>query len=449
MKNFKIFSLLILAMIGLNSCETEDDVVFIAQEPGEFVLTNTLLPEYILTASTGSNLGERFTWNSADFDVQTNVSYDLQRSIMGDFSDAVLVGTTKGNEIAMTIGQMMAVATEAGLDANPTTPAPNTGAFAVRIRAYVGDGGSSTQVFTDAKTISVVLQEAQTGGSGITESTWGIVGGAYNDWGDTGIPDGKLYTTATANVFVTYVTLLTGEIKFRENNDWGNNFGDTGADGTLDAGGTNIAVTEGNYKITMNLDDNTYSIVKFSWGVVGSAYNNWGEDGPDAKFYYDYMTDTFKVGVKLIDGKIKFRQNNEFINDYGDNGADGTLNQGGDDIEVTAGHYSITLDFNSNTYTIEADDIWGIAGSAYNNWGEAGPDFALTEVHPNVWMGDIVTLTDGKFKFRTNNAWGTDFGDDGADGTLDAPGTDIDVVAGKYRVIMDLTENTYKLYKLQ
>lgn len=159
MKNFKIFSLFILAMIGLNSCETDDDVVFIAQEPGEFVLTNTILPEYILTASTGSNLGERFTWNSADFGVPTNVSYDLQRSIMGDFSDAVLVGTTAGNEIAMTIGQMMDVATEVGLDANPETPEPNTGSFSVRIRAYVGDGGSTTELFSDVKTISVVLPE--------------------------------------------------------------------------------------------------------------------------------------------------------------------------------------------------------------------------------------------------------------------------------------------------
>ena len=448
MKNFKILSLFLLAILGLNSCETNDDVVFVAQEPGEFVLTNSTLSEYILTSSTGSNLGERFTWNSADFGVQTNVSYDLQRSIMGDFSDVVLVGTTSNNEIAMTIGQMMAIATEAGLDANSTTPAPNTGAFSVRIRAYVGDGGSATQIFTEAKTISVVLQEAQTAGSGITESTWGIIGGAYNNWGDGG-PDAKFYTTGAANVFVAYVSLLTGEIKFRENSDWGNNYGDTGVDGTLDAGGADIAVTEGNYKITMNLNDNTYSIVPFSWGIVGSGYNNWGDNGPDAKFYYDYMTDTFKVGVRLIAGEIKFRQNNAWGGDFGDNGADGSLDAGGDNIAVTAGHYTITLDFNSDKYTMEATDIWGIVGSGYNNWGDGGPDFSLTEVHPDVWIGDIATLIDGEIKFRLNNAWDTDLGDDGANGSLEAGGANIAVAAGKYRITMDLTNNTYKLYKLQ
>lgn len=446
MKNFKILSLFLLAMIGLNSCQTDDDVVFVAQEPDGFALTNTILSEYILTSSTGSNLGERFTWNSADFAVPTNVSYDLQRSIMGDFSDAVLVGTTTSNEIAMTIGQMMAIATEAGLDANPATDAPNTGAFAVRIRAYVGGGGSSTEIFTDAKTISVVLQEAQTGGSSITESTWGVAGDGYNDWGNAG-RDGQFYTTGTADVFVAYLTLLTGEIKFRENNAWDSDLGDDGADGTLEVGGENIAVTEGDYKITMNLSDNTYSIEPFSWGIVGDGYNDWGNDGPDAKFYYDYTTDTFKVGVRLIDGEIKFRQNNDWAIDFG--GSDGALVAGGDNIEVTAGHYTVTLDFNSNEYSIEADDIWGIVGSGYNDWGADGPDFALTEVQPNIWVGDIATLIDGDIKFRLNNAWDTDFGDDGADGTLEAGGDDIAVVAGKYRVRLDLSDNTYKLNKVQ
>lgn len=441
MKNLKIFSLFILALVGLNSCQTDDDVIFVAQEPDGFVLTNALLPEYILTATTGSNIGERFTWSSADFGVPTNISYDLQRSVTGDFTDAVLIGSTTGNEIAMTIGQMMAAATAAGLSAD----SQNTGSFSIRVRAYAGDGASSTtEVFTDAKIIPVVIQAAQTGGSGITESTWGVVGDGYNDWGNAG-PDAKFYTTSTPNVIVSYASLLTGEIKFRENNDWGNDLGDNDADGTLESGGANIAVTEGDYKITLNLDDNTYTIEEFSWGVVGDGYNNWGEDGPDAKFYYDYTTDTFKVGVKLINGEIKFRTNNVWGNDLG--GTDGSL--GGDNIPVTAGHYAITLNFNDNTYTIEEADIWGMVGSGYNDWGNAGPDFALTEVQPKIWVGEVATFVDGDVKFRLNNAWDTDFGDDGADGTLEAGGADIAVQAGLYRIRMDLNDNTYQLNKVR
>ena len=51
------------------------------------------------------------------------------------------------------------------------------------------------------------------------------------------------YTTATADVYVAYVTLGNGEIKFRKDNLWTENYGDTGADGTLEANGDNIAVS--------------------------------------------------------------------------------------------------------------------------------------------------------------------------------------------------------------
>ncbi|TDU43012.1 uncharacterized protein DUF5019 [Gelidibacter sediminis] len=447
MKNFKILSLFILAMIGLSSCETEDDVIFVAQEPTGFVLTNTTLPEYILTATTGANLGERFTWNSADFGVPTNVSYDLQRSIAGDFSDAVLVGTTTNNEIAMTIGQMMAVAKEAGLDANPTTPAPNTGAFAVRVRAYVGNGGS--EVFSDAKTISVKLQEA-TVESGVTESTWGIVGSAApNGWDG---PDAKFYTTSENNVIVAYVTLKEGEIKFRENNTWGGDFGDVDANGILDQEAeNNIKVKAGTYKVTINWNDNTYKIEKFYWGLVGSATPN-GWDGPDTKLQYDYNTDSFKAVVQLKEGELKFRMNDTWGGDYGDLNEDGVLDQEAENnIKVTAGYYLVTANFETLKYTIEPTDIWGAVGSATPN-GWDGPDtkFSPDFSQPGVWVLKDFTLKDGELKFRKNDAWGGDYGDVNSDGVLDQEdGNNIKVTAGTYTITLDFSDETKPTYKIK
>jgi len=450
MKKLSILGLFIFALFTFNSCETEDDVVFTTQEPEGFVFTNTTLDNYVLSPAVSSNLGERFTWNDADFGVQTNVTYELQSSVLGDFSDAEVVGTTIENEIAMTIGQMLSVAMAAGLDSDPTTPAPNTGSFQVRLRAFVGDNGATEGSFSEPMTLNVELLESApgNGGGGIMPASWGVVGSGYNDWGNAG-PDGQFYTTDQADVFVAYVTLIDGEIKFRENNEWVNDLGDTDADGTLDASGDNIAVTAGTYKITLDIVANTYTIEPFSWGVVGSGYNDWGSAGDDAKFYYDYTTDTFKVGVKLLDGEIKFRQNNEWVTDFGDTGADGTLDQGGDNIVVTAGHYTITLNFNDDTYTIEEDDVWGIVGSGYNDWGSAGDDFALTEINPDIFYGDIVTLVDGEIKIRANNEWVMDFGDTGADGTLDAGGDNIAVTAGLYRVRLNVADNTYSLNKIQ
>ncbi|OIQ23205.1 SusE domain-containing protein [Lacinutrix sp. MedPE-SW] len=442
MKNFiKISALFIAILVGFTSCEDDEKLEFIAAPQGEFELTNTFLSEYVLPAesTTDNNIGAVFAFNPADFDIQTNISYELQSSINGDFSDATVVNTlsSDNNQIDVSIGTLKTLAEEYGIIA------PDSGVLNFRVRAFPGDSSSSTEVFTPIQQILVTLLEEQAGGSGsgIEPVSWGIVGSGYNNWG--AYEDQTFYSTSESNVFVTYATLLDGEIKFRENDDWASDFGDDGADGTLDAGGANIVVTAGTYKITMNLNDNTYTIEPFSWGVVGSGYNDWGAS-PDAKFYYDYVTDTFKVGVRLVDGEIKFRQNNEWTTDFGDSGADGTLDAGGDNIVVTAGHYTITLDFNASTYTIEAADLYGIVGSGYNDWG-ATQDFTLTPLSNDIWVGDIVNLVNGEIKFRVNDAWDTDFGDTGADGTLDAGGDNIAVTAGSYRVKLDIANGTYAI----
>lgn len=94
-----------------------------------------------------------------------------------------------------------------------------------------------------------------------TQSDWGIVGdGTPNGW--TG-PDTEMYQTGT-NQYALYTELTDGFLKFRFNEDWGNNYGDNGADGSLESGGENIAVTAGTYYITLDLDALTYSITSFT-----------------------------------------------------------------------------------------------------------------------------------------------------------------------------------------
>lgn len=443
MKKIKILLVFLVAVLGFNSCE-KDELVFTAQVPSDtFSFTNTFLDEYILTSTTSSNLGERFTWESVSFDTPTAVAYDLQGSITEDFASISLTKSTSGNEVAVTIGNLLAMASEAGLDNDPNTDNPNTGTVYFRLRAY--SGNDAIETLSTVQALTVVLPEIVDDGGGFTISSWGVVGSGYNNWG--AFADAPFYTSSSSGVLVAYVTLVDGAIKFRENNDWTNNLGDNGADGTLEAGGADIVVTAGTYKITFDTNDNTYTIEDYSWGVVGSGYNNWGADGPDAKFYYDYTTDTFKVGVRLIDGDIKFRFNNDWGLNYGDTGLDGTLDQDGDNITVTAGLYVISLDINNGTYTLEEGDVWGVVGSGYNNWN--APDFYLTEVNPGIIVGDIVQFIDGEIKFRLSEDWGLNYGDTGADGTLDQDGDNIPVTAGDYRVMLNLNDGTYEVNKIQ
>lgn len=274
-------------------------------------------------------------------------------------------------------------------------------------------------------------------------SSWGIVGsGAVNGWDG---PDMPFYKTSEAGVFVAYVMLADGEIKIRENNDWAVNYGDTGKDGILDAGGDNIAVTAGTYAVTFNANDLTYSIEALSWGIVGSAAPN-GWDGPDLEFSYDPSSDQWRAIGTLADGEIKIRKNNDWGLNYGDTGADGSLEENGDNIAVSAGTYLITFNQTELTYTIEAIDVPGIVGDASPN-GWDGPDVSLMPDFSTegVWVAYNVTLTDGAIKFRLNNDWAVNYGDTGADGTLEENGDNITVSAGTYDVEINLTDFTYTL----
>ena len=439
MKNIKLLTLLLIALIGFNACDQEDDLVFTAQEPTEGInFSNDFLDEYVLTVGASNNLGERFTWQDANFGVPTNVTYELENSIIGDFTDATTVGTTDGNELAVTIGDMLGFAEAAGLDNDPDTDMPNTGTLYFRVKGFVGTEGLPT--YSNTQELTVTLPEEVVGGGGFEVSTWGVVGSGYNSWG--AFADGKFYTTQVPGVIVSYVNLVDGEIKFRENNQWGGDIGDADLDGVLDADpDNNIAVTAGDYKITIDTNDNSYSIEAFSWGVVGSGYNDWGAT-PDAKFYYDYTTDTFKVGVQLLDGEIKFRMNNAWDVNLGDATLDGVLDTDADNnIASTAGHYLITINLNDNSYTIEeVTNIWGAVGSGYNDWG-ATPDGSLTEIQPGVFFAENLTMVDGEIKFRMNNTWGGDYGDANLDNILDQDAdNNIAVTAGNYVISIDFND---------
>ena len=247
MQNLKILLLTVFAIIGFNSCQDDDDLVFTAAPEAEFTFVNTFLDDYVLNANAASNIAERFVFNSANFNTPSPVNYVLENSILGDFTDAMSVGgQTTTNEISVTVGQLLEKAEMAGIGED------ESGALSFRIKAFLGDEGTATEFsYTPTQLINVTIPSQGTGGSGIEPSTWGVVGSGYNNWGSGG-PDGVFYTTSEPGVIVSYVSLITGDIKFRENNEWGGDLGDATGDGVLDADpDNNISVTEGDIKLQL------------------------------------------------------------------------------------------------------------------------------------------------------------------------------------------------------
>ncbi len=303
----------------------------------------------------------------------------------------------------------------------------------VRVKAQFND---DTAVYSETLPLTVTPYESVLDLS----TNWGVVGSATpNGWNG---PDLPFYQTGTPDVYVAYVTLRDGEIKFRQDNQWTVNYGDDGADGTLDPNGANIPVSAGTYKITIDLVNLTYTIEPYSWGIVGSATPN-GWNGPDLQMTYNPYNDDWKAAVTLTTGEIKFRLNNDWTTNYGDTGADGTLDANGDNIPVNAGHYIVTFDPVRGTYSIDSADLWGLVGSATPN-GWNGPDLKFLPdfgLHPGKFYLNAVTLTNGEIKIRQNDDWSVNYGDDGNDGTLDPNGANIPVSAGLYNIELDFSVN--------
>ncbi len=181
------------------------------------------------------------------------------------------------------------------------------------------------------------------------------VPGGYQGWDPA--TGAQLASRNNDNVYEGYINFTDAntEFKFTPNPNWTADFGDNGADGTLDPGGANIKVADpGFYKIKVDLNALTYSIQKTEWGLIGSATpGGWDSD---QNMTYDPAEGAWVIQLDLVAGEIKFRANDGWTLNYGDTGADALLEEGGDNIAIpSASTYKIKLylDKPDYTYSIE------------------------------------------------------------------------------------------------
>ena len=385
----------------------------------------------VLNEENAANEILTLTWTEPDFGFSAAALYSVQIDVQGgDFSNPQIISVGGAFDKTFTVEELNAKLLSLSMLPN------EEGVASFRIKATLSE---YQEIYSNTVNITVTPYSSLLDLS----TSLGVVGSATpGGWGNENILDLPFYTTATTNVYVAYVTLRNGEIKFRNNNDWSENWGDDGADGTLDSYGANIAVSAGTYKIEVNFSSMTYTMEEYSWGIVGSATTNgWG--GPDMMFHYNSFQDDWRAVVTLGDGEVKFRFNNDWGVNYGDDGADGTMEANGANIAVSAGHYLVTMNLNTQSYTMEEMDVWGLVGSATaNGWDGPNdkfmPDFGINEGYYYI-TGAV--LTDGEIKVRQNDAWGVNYGDDGNDGTLELNGANIPVSAGTYNITLNLAAN--------
>ncbi len=421
---------LILTLLAFTACEEKEDHLLINENE---IKSDITLSSDNVVLTKDNEIADALTINMSkpQFDVNVVAIYKMVLSI-GEASTKIAVS---GDALTKVFSSVELNKLLLDLGAEPEKP------VVLQVKGLVKLG--AMEVFTTEKKVNVTTYAMQLD----LTTNWGVVGSATpNGWDGPDLPMYK--NTQNPEEMVAYVTLKDGEIKFRENNDWTNNYG--GKNGKLSAGGANIPVTAGTYKITINLSALTYKIESFTWGIVGSATpNQW--NGPDIAMVYDPTSDMWKAVTKLAKGEIKFRKNNDWAVNFGAGDTEGSIKEGGANIAVEAGNYLIEVNFNDKTYSItKIDFIWGVVGSATPN-GWDGPDITMQMdfVNEGVWYVNNATLTEGEIKFRANEDWTNNYGSNDADGNLQAGGKNIKVEAGVYSIILDLSNADAPTYQLK
>jgi starch-binding outer membrane protein SusE/F len=193
-----------------------------------------------------------------------------------------------------------------------------------------------------------------------------------------------------------------------------------------------------------------YALISFIY--VPGAYQGWTPSTADS------LISATSNGI--YEGIINFTPGNTGFKiltlkqwgppEYGAGAAAGSIVAGGGDLNSPGtGNYKLVADLNANTLVF-APFSWGLVGDAPvgSNW-EVGKDIAMRyENGKQIWTVTADMLA-GKFKFRLNNDWGNNFGDDGDNGSLESGGADIvNTVAGTYKFELDLINKTYKKTKI-
>lgn len=91
-----------------------------------------------------------------------------------------------------------------------------------------------------------------------------------------------------------------------------------------------------------------------------------------------------------------------------------------------------------------------IGNATSKGWEENIPDIKFTEdtLKKGLWVLNSIKLNTGELKFRFNNDWNINYGDNGNDKILDMYGENIKIEAGSYDIILDITDEAKPKYSI-
>ncbi len=364
MKKLTLLFIAFIAILSFTACTEDDDFTFTAKpDPDGIAFMNQTANTYTLRAPNTDNLAERFVWNEVDFGVQTPVNYELQGAGKEAFSNYSVLGDVTENNLAVTVGDMLELANEAGLDNDPETDAPNSGNIYFRVRAYVGtDAANVVEQTSDILSVSVTLPESSEGielkrelylVGDATAAGWNnnnnntpIFRDGEND--DIYYFDGRFAGGDGVEGFKLLESLGNWQPQ------WGINDGIATSSAILDDDPQAFPVADdAYYSFTINVADGTYSFESInvtdaptytSIGIIGDATPGaWDADTDMTQSTFNPHI-WYATNFVLTDGEFKFRANDAWDNNWG-NASEALSGKAGlgssDNMPATPGTYNI------------------------------------------------------------------------------------------------------------
>ena len=333
MKKLSIIIFLI-GLVGLFSCK-KDETKAVIQSPSAPVL-NVAGGDTIALKKTNADTLITYTWSAASFGLTLVTTYTIQMDKQGNnFKDPLAVGTvTSANSFALLTSALnnKLLGMEFNPDLNPSSP------MALEFRVMASVSPNSNPAYSPVVSKVMVPYYVK------IVYPFLFVPGNYQGW-NAGDSTTVIYSAKSNNSYDGYIWMGASapEYKYSEDPKWVTNYGDNGADGTLELNGSNIVPGgPGYYHLTADINTLTHTYLKTAWSVIGDATpGGWNTDTDMA---YDSIARTWSVTLALTTGGIKFRANHAWDLNYGDTGADGSLDMNGDNIAVPeAGNFTVTL----------------------------------------------------------------------------------------------------------
>ena len=262
----KIYNILgILAVFfAVIACEKEEfePVVGVFTPPAMTDVSGT----YVFTEGMADDVFQIFSWSDADFGFQSATTYMVQIDFAGnEFAEAIDLISTTEKSASITVGELNQKLLAMGARTNVPSD------FEIRVTAEVSDLVQSlpsnvSNMNIHPYKVEIIYPSLYLPGN------YQAASGYESDWS----PDKaqQVYSLDQDDKYEGYVNMVGDGImfKFTDGPNWDVNWGDDDADGTLDEGGSDIAIPDaGYYRMKADIVNLTYSVLKTDWGLIGDA----------------------------------------------------------------------------------------------------------------------------------------------------------------------------------